>query len=99
MWLVDVDVNDDGCHSFSHSAPWMDLLIACTYILPTPTSYVPLQTQIYLYHRTYTKDMYFASSALRPRQMSSASALIGSYIDRFRVVLPSRGDVVFLDSD
>lgn len=42
---------------------------------------------------------YLASSASRPRQMSSASALISSYIDRFRVVLPARGDIVFLDSD
>ena len=42
---------------------------------------------------------YLASSASRPRQMSSASALISSYIDRFRVILPARGDIVFLDSD
>ena len=42
---------------------------------------------------------YLASSASRPRQMSSASSLINSYIDRFRVILPARGDVVFLDSD
>ena len=42
---------------------------------------------------------YLASSASRPRQMSSASVLISSYIDRFRVVLPARGDIVFLDSD
>lgn len=42
---------------------------------------------------------YLASSASRPRQMSSASSLINTYIDRFRVILPARGDVVFLDSD
>lgn len=42
---------------------------------------------------------YLATSASRSRQMSSASALINGYADRFRVVLPARGDVVFLDSD
>lgn len=42
---------------------------------------------------------YLATSASRPRQMSSALSLINNYIDRFRVVLPARGDVVFLDSE
>jgi glyoxylase-like metal-dependent hydrolase (beta-lactamase superfamily II) len=42
---------------------------------------------------------YLATSASRPRQMSSASTLINNYIDRFRVVLPARGDVVFLDTN
>ena len=42
---------------------------------------------------------YMATSASRPRQMSSATSLIDNYIDRFRVVLPARGDVVFLDSE
>ena len=42
---------------------------------------------------------YLATSVSRPRQMSSASNLINDYIDRFKVVLPSRGDVVFLDGD
>ena len=42
---------------------------------------------------------YLATSASRPRQMSSALSLINNYIDRFRVVLPARGDIVFLDSD
>lgn len=42
---------------------------------------------------------YLATSASRPRQMSSANSLINNYIDRFRVVLPARGDVVFLDSE
>eukprot|EP00571_Detonula_confervacea_P015723 CAMPEP_0172298650 /NCGR_PEP_ID=MMETSP1058-20130122/1206_1 /TAXON_ID=83371 /ORGANISM="Detonula confervacea, Strain CCMP 353" /LENGTH=647 /DNA_ID=CAMNT_0013007931 /DNA_START=119 /DNA_END=2062 /DNA_ORIENTATION=- len=42
---------------------------------------------------------YMATSASRPRQMSSALSLINNYIDRFRVVLPARGDVVFLDSE
>ncbi len=42
---------------------------------------------------------YLAMSASRPRQMSSALSLINGYIDRFRVVLPARGDVVLLDSD
>ena len=42
---------------------------------------------------------YLATSVSRPRQMSSASKLINEYIDRFKVVLPSRGDVVFLDGD
>ena len=42
---------------------------------------------------------YLAMSASRPRQMSSALSLINDYIDRFRVVLPARGDVVLLDSD
>eukprot|EP00984_Skeletonema_dohrnii_P025259 scaffold14373_cov77-Skeletonema_dohrnii-CCMP3373.AAC.1 len=42
---------------------------------------------------------YLATSASRPRQMSSALSLINRYIDRFRVVLPARGDIVFLDSD
>ena len=41
---------------------------------------------------------YLATSVSRPRQMSSASKLIEDYIDRFKVVMPSRGDVVFLDS-
>ena len=41
---------------------------------------------------------YLATSASRPRQMSSALSLINRYIDRFRVVLPARGDIVFLDS-
>jgi hypothetical protein len=42
---------------------------------------------------------YIASSVSRPRQMSSASKLINDYIDRFKVVLPARGDVVFLDNN
>jgi len=42
---------------------------------------------------------YIATSASRPRQMSSANSLINNYIDRFHVVLPARGDVVVLDSD
>ncbi|KAL7484478.1 hypothetical protein ACHAW6_010138 [Cyclotella cf. meneghiniana] len=42
---------------------------------------------------------YLATSVSRPRQMSSALKLINNYIDRFRVVLPARGDMVFLDSD
>lgn len=42
---------------------------------------------------------YLATSASRPRQMSSALSLINDYIDRFRVVLPARGDVVVLDTD
>ena len=42
---------------------------------------------------------YLATSASRPRQMSSASSLINTYGDRFRVVLPARGDIVFLDTD
>lgn len=42
---------------------------------------------------------YIATSVSRPRQMSSASKLINDYIDRFAIVLPARGDVVFLDSD
>ena len=41
---------------------------------------------------------YLATSASRPRQMSSALSLIDNYIDRFRVVLPARGDAVFLDA-
>ncbi|KAL3807456.1 hypothetical protein ACHAXA_002716 [Cyclostephanos tholiformis] len=40
---------------------------------------------------------YLATSASRPRQMSSALSLIEDYVDRFRVVLPARGDAVFLD--
>jgi hypothetical protein len=31
--------------------------------------------------------------------MSSALSFINNYIDRFQVVLPARGDVVFLDSN
>ncbi len=42
---------------------------------------------------------YLATSASRPRQMSSALSLIDDYVDRFRVVLPARGDAVFLDQD
>ena len=42
---------------------------------------------------------YLATSASRPRQMSSALTLINRYIDRFQVVLPARGDIVFLDSN
>ena len=42
---------------------------------------------------------YLATSASRPRQMSSALSLIDDYIDRFTVVLPARGDAVFLDRD
>jgi hypothetical protein len=42
---------------------------------------------------------YLATSVSRPRQMSSASKLINDYVDRFKVVLPSRGDVVFLEND
>jgi hypothetical protein len=42
---------------------------------------------------------YLATSASRSRQMSSALSLINNYIDRMRVVLPARGDIVFLDSD
>lgn len=42
---------------------------------------------------------YLATSASRPRQMSSALSLINRYIDRFYVVLPARGDIVFLDSN
>lgn len=42
---------------------------------------------------------YLATSASRPRQMSSALSLIDNYIDRFRVVLPARGDAVFLDAE
>ena len=42
---------------------------------------------------------YLATSVSRPRQMSSASNLINDYIDRFRIVLPARGDVVFLDNN
>ena len=42
---------------------------------------------------------YLATSVSRPRQMASALSLINDYIDRFRVVLPARGDVVLLDSD
>lgn len=42
---------------------------------------------------------YLATSASRPRQMSSALSLINDYIDRFRVVLPARGDVIVLDTD
>ncbi|KAL3802242.1 hypothetical protein HJC23_001786 [Cyclotella cryptica] len=41
---------------------------------------------------------YLATSVSRPRQMSSALNLINDYIDRFKVVLPARGDLVFLDS-
>ena len=42
---------------------------------------------------------YLATSASRSRQMSSALSFINNYIDRFQVVLPARGDVVFLDSN
>ena len=42
---------------------------------------------------------YLATSASRQRQMSSALSLIDDYIDRFTVVLPARGDAVFLDRD
>jgi len=42
---------------------------------------------------------YLATSASQPRQMSSALSLIDNYIDRFRVVLPARGDAVFLDAE
>ena len=42
---------------------------------------------------------YMAASASRPRQTSSALSLIDGYVDRFRVVLPARGDAVFLDSE
>ena len=41
---------------------------------------------------------YLAASASRPRQMSSALMLVNDYVDRFRVVLPARGDAVYLDS-
>jgi len=33
------------------------------------------------------------------RQMESARNLVNNYIDRFDVILPSRGDPLFLDSD
>ena len=42
---------------------------------------------------------YLATSASRPQQMSSAMSLIDDYIDRFWVVLPARGDAVFLDHE
>jgi len=42
---------------------------------------------------------YLATSASRPRQMSSALSLINRYIDRFRVVCPARGDMVFLNDE
>ena len=42
---------------------------------------------------------YLATSASRPRQMSSALSLINNYIDGFQVVLPARGDLVFLESE
>lgn len=40
---------------------------------------------------------YVAASKARKRQMESAKALVISYADRFNVVLPSRGDPLFLD--
>lgn len=42
---------------------------------------------------------YIAASKARKRQMESAKALVSTYADRFNVVLPSRGDPLFLDSD
>jgi hypothetical protein len=33
------------------------------------------------------------------RQMQSARTLVNSYSDRFEVVLPSRGDPLFVDTD
>jgi hypothetical protein len=42
---------------------------------------------------------YIANSRDRTRQMESAKYLINTYIDRFRVVLPSRGDPLFLDDN
>jgi hypothetical protein len=42
---------------------------------------------------------YLATSASRARQMLSALSLINNYIDRFQLVLPARGDLVFLESE
>jgi hypothetical protein len=42
---------------------------------------------------------YIATSKARKRQMESAKELVNTYIDRFHVVLPSRGDPLFLDGD
>jgi hypothetical protein len=40
---------------------------------------------------------YMSSSRARTRQMESAKAFVNVYADRFSVVLPSRGDPLFLD--
>jgi hypothetical protein len=42
---------------------------------------------------------YLAASRARKLQMESARTLVKGYSDRFRVVLPSRGDPLFLDGD
>lgn len=42
---------------------------------------------------------YIASSKARKRQMESGKALVSTYGDRFDVVLPSRGDPLFLDGE
>jgi hypothetical protein len=42
---------------------------------------------------------YIAASKARKRQMESAKDFVNAYGDRFHVVLPSRGDPLFLDGD
>ena len=40
-----------------------------------------------------------ANSKNRKRHFESAKNLVNTYIDRFSVILPARGDPLFLDSD
>lgn len=42
---------------------------------------------------------YISSSKGRSRQMESAKVFVNAYSDRFKVVLPCRGDPLFLDSN
>ena len=42
---------------------------------------------------------YMANSKNRKRHFESAKNLVNTYIDRFSVILPARGDPLFLDSD
>jgi hypothetical protein len=42
---------------------------------------------------------YIATSKNRKRQMESAKNLVNAYVDRFRVILPARGDPLFLDDN
>ena len=42
---------------------------------------------------------YIANSKNRKRHAESAKDLVSAYVDRFSVILPSRGDPLFLDND
>ena len=42
---------------------------------------------------------YIANSKNRKRHVESAKDLVGTYVDRFSVILPARGDPLFLDDD